>query len=123
MRPRDPRVYLTAVIEATDHITSSFHGRNLEGPYSRRVHIGCDAAFCRRTPVLDHRRSAAETGRGYVNEASLISNRRRIIAFRNQLAHCYFAIQHDVVRAVAQNDLPTLAEELRLLLARSHRPS
>lgn len=58
-----------------------------------------------------------------VDEASLISNRRRIIAFRNQLAHGYFAIQHDVVWAVAQNDLPTLAEELRLVLARSRESS
>lgn len=36
----------------------------------------------------------------------------------NQLAHGYFAIRHDVVWAIATNDLPRLLDDLRAALQR-----
>lgn len=47
---------------------------------------------------------------------SSIPSYRSIVAFRNQLAHGYFAVQHDVVWAIATRDVPPLLERLRELL-------
>ena len=114
MRPRDPRVYLSESIEAADRITSFIHGRSLED-YESDVMLR--SAVERQFEIIGESLRRLEDVSPEV--ATLISSRRRIIAFRNQLAHGYFAIQDDVVWAIAQNDLRRLIDELRLALARS----
>ena len=114
MKPRDPRVYLSESIEAAERITSFVHGRSLTD-YESDVMLR--SAVERQFEIIGEALRRLEDVSHDV--ASLISSRRRIIAFRNQLAHGYFAIQHDVVWAITQNDLLRLIDELRLALARS----
>jgi uncharacterized protein with HEPN domain len=45
-----------------------------------------------------------------------VSEVRRIIAFRNQLAHGYASIHHDAVWYILQNDLPLLLDQMERLL-------
>jgi len=40
----------------------------------------------------------------------------RVIAFRNRLAHGYFAISHEVVWGMVESSLPTLCREVKALL-------
>ncbi len=114
MRPRDPRVYLTESIEAAERIASFVHGRSLED-YEADAMLR--SAVERQFEIIGEAlRRLAEVSPWL---ASSISGHRRIVGFRNQLAHGYFAIQHDVVWAITQNDLSLLASELRLALERS----
>ena len=48
--------------------------------------------------------------------ASRISERPRIISFRNQLIHGYFVIDDHVVWDVIQTKLPILAQDVRALV-------
>ena len=49
--------------------------------------------------------------------AGRISHARRIVDFRNQLAHDYAAVNHAVVWAIATDEVPVLREECEALLA------
>jgi uncharacterized protein with HEPN domain len=46
-----------------------------------------------------------------------ISHARRIVDFRNQLAHDYAAVNHAVVWAIATGEVPVLCAECEALLA------
>ncbi len=46
-----------------------------------------------------------------------ITDYRRIVSFRNQLAHAYRAIRDDVVWSVIQHNLPVLEREITELIA------
>ena len=46
-----------------------------------------------------------------------ISHARRIVDFRNQLAHDYAAVNHAVVWAIASDEVPVLGAECEALLA------
>lgn len=49
--------------------------------------------------------------------ADRISERQRIVDFRNAIAHGYDSIDDDIVWQAAKEKLPTLLREARLLLA------
>ena len=49
--------------------------------------------------------------------ADRISHARRIVDFRNQLAHDYAAVNHAVVWAIATREVPVLRQECEVLLA------
>jgi uncharacterized protein with HEPN domain len=49
--------------------------------------------------------------------AGRISHARRIVDFRNQLAHDYAAVNHAVVWAIATREVPVLRAECERLLA------
>ena len=49
--------------------------------------------------------------------ADRISHARRIVDFRNQLAHDYAAVNHAVVWAIATDEVPVLRAECETLLA------
>ncbi len=49
--------------------------------------------------------------------AGRISHARRIVDFRNQLAHDYAAVNHAVVWAIATEEVPVLRAECEALLA------
>ena len=49
--------------------------------------------------------------------AGRVSHARRIVAFRNQLAHDYPAVNHAVVWAIAVDEVPVLHAECEALLA------
>jgi uncharacterized protein with HEPN domain len=46
-----------------------------------------------------------------------VSRARRIVDFRNRLAHEYPSISDSVVWAIADDEVPVLREECRLILA------
>ena len=50
--------------------------------------------------------------------ASIISDHKRIIAFRNRLIHGYADIAHDVVWGVLETSLPQLHREVGEILER-----
>ncbi len=56
------------------------------------------------------------------NTAERISDRRRIIAFRNILAHAYAHIDDRIVWGVVTNHLQTLQAEVDALLQEANRP-
>jgi uncharacterized protein with HEPN domain len=49
--------------------------------------------------------------------AGRISHARRIVDFRNQLAHDYAAVNHAVVWAIATDEVPVLRAECEALMA------
>jgi uncharacterized protein with HEPN domain len=110
---RDPRVYLLDALTAGDLIASFVEGRSLRD-YEANVMLR--SAVERQFEIVGEalRRLTEVTPDMAVSIPAL----PRVVAFRNQLAHGYFAIRHDVVWAIAINDLRPLLEQLRVLLER-----
>jgi uncharacterized protein with HEPN domain len=54
--------------------------------------------------------------------ASRLTDRRRIVAFRNILVHGYDSIDMDVVWLVVQDSLPRLLDEVEALLRKAETP-
>jgi uncharacterized protein with HEPN domain len=91
-----------------------------------RFLAGVDYAAYRETELT---RSAVECRLIVIGEAvnallrveSLFSGRishaRRIVAFRNQLAHDYAAVNHAVVWSIATSEVPVLGAECEAILA------
>jgi len=50
--------------------------------------------------------------------AAEVGDFRRIISFRNILAHAYDAVDHRIVWGIIRNDLPRLLGQVQILLAR-----
>jgi len=46
-----------------------------------------------------------------------ISHAKQIVGFRHLLVHAYFAVKHQVVWDIVQNDVPVLVKEVEELLA------
>ena len=108
---RDPVAYLSDIVEACDAIESYLLGVDLETYRSTRsirssverefILIGeAVASLLRLEPELTER----------------ISHARRIVDFRNQLAHEYPSINDVVVWAIASDDARVLREECRDIL-------
>ena len=110
---RDPRVYLLDALTAGDLIGAFLAGRSLDD-------YEADAML--RSAVERQFEIIGEALRQLTDLAPEIAASipacRRVVAFRNQLAHGYFAIRHDVVWAIATTDLLPILEELRVLLQR-----
>ena len=111
--PRSALAYLADVVDACDAIA--------------RFLAGVDYAAYRETELT---RSAVERQLIVIGEAvnalsrldpslaASISAARRIVDFRNQLAHDYAAVNHAVVWAIATREVPVLRGECETLLAR-----
>ncbi|MEA2692835.1 MAG: hypothetical protein QOJ16_2222 [Acidobacteriota bacterium] len=110
--PRSPLAYLLDIVEACAAIDSALSGLDL-GAYraNRLVRSAVErefiligeavASLIRLEPGLSER----------------ISHSRRIIGFRNQLAHDYAAVNDTVVWAIASGEVPVLREECQAILA------
>jgi uncharacterized protein with HEPN domain len=111
---RDPRVYLLDALTAGELIRSFLAARSLED-YEKDAMLR--SAVERQFEVVGEAlRQLTEVA---PEMAARIPACRRVVAFRNQLAHGYFAIRDDVVWAIATNDLPRLLEELRAVVGHS----
>lgn len=109
--PRDPRVYLLDALTAGELIRSFVANRRLpEYEADAMLRSAVERQFEIIGEALRQLTEAAP------DMARAIPAVGRIIAFRNQLTHGYFAIRHDIVWAIATNDLQRLLEHLRKLL-------
>ena len=110
--PRSPLAYLLDVVDACEAIESFLAGVDLDAYRAARVtrsavereliQIGeAVGSLLRLDPVLSER----------------ISHARRIVDFRNQLAHGYAAVNDAVVWAIATSEVPVLRDECRMILA------
>jgi uncharacterized protein with HEPN domain len=104
-------LYLTDIIEASDHIADFISGIESE-------------QFLRSELV----RSAVVQKLAVIGEAAArmspeLKNREpqvpwaQIVAFRNILVHAYFGVDWDEVWQVARNRCPSLREQIALILA------
>ena len=112
--PRSSLAYLADVVDACGAIASFLQG--------------VDLAAYRATPLT---RSAVERQLLIIGEAigsllrldpalsDRVSHARRIVDFRNQLAHHYAAIDDAVVWDTATTEVPVLRRECQAILAES----
>ena len=104
--PRDGRAYLRDILDSCEAIATAVKGLDL-AKYERNrlvrssverefILIGeAIAALARHTPdLLDQ-----------------ITQARRIIDFRNQLTHEYPTVDHGIVWAIIEHDVPVLRRE------------
>jgi uncharacterized protein with HEPN domain len=115
---RDPRVWLTDILQACDLITEFTRLKTFNDYVS-------DALL----------RSAVERQLGIVGEAvrsavrddpslaTRITGTAAIIAFRNVLTHAYGAVDHATVWGIVERRVPLLRNEVERLLAEFRTPS
>ncbi|HEX9641249.1 MAG TPA: HepT-like ribonuclease domain-containing protein [Candidatus Krumholzibacteria bacterium] len=109
---REERKYLHDMQQAAGLIAAFTQGKRFED-YERDVFLR--SAVERQFEIVGEALSQLSK----INEAlaDRMSEHRRIIAFRNILAHGYTEVHHHVVWDVVENKLPILRAELETLLA------
>ena len=109
--PRDARAYLADIVESCDAIEAAIEGFDLEHYLENRlVRSSVEREFIiigEAIVVLS--RKSPET-------YAAITKARRIIDFRNRLAHEYSTVDDEFVFAIANHDVPVLRDECRALL-------
>jgi uncharacterized protein with HEPN domain len=109
--PRDARAYLADIIESCDAIEAAIKGFDLEDYLENRlVRSSVEREFIivgEAIVVLS--RKSPET-------YAAITKARRIVDFRNKLAHEYSTVDDEFVFAIANHDVPVLRDECRALL-------
>ena len=110
--PRSPVAYLADIVEACAAIRSYLLDVDLDAYRSTRA---VRAAVEREFILIGE--AVASLVRLQPELASRISHARRIVDFRNQLAHDYPAINDIVVWTIAVDEVPVLLEECQAILA------
>lgn len=109
--PRDARAYLADIVESCDAIEAAIEGFELKDYLGNRlVRSSVEREFIiigEAIVVLS--RKSSET-------YAAITKARRIIDFRNRLAHEYSTVDDEFVFAIANHDVPVLRDECRALL-------
>jgi len=109
--PRDARAYLADIVESCDAIEAAIEGFDLEDYLKNRlVRSSVEREFIiigEAIVVLS--RKSPET-------YAAITKARRIVDFRNKLAHEYSTVDDEFVFAIANHDVPVLRDECRALL-------
>jgi len=109
--PRDVRAYLADIVESCDAIEAAIESLDLEAYLENRlVRSSVEREFIiigEAIVVLS--RKSPET-------YAAITKARRIVDFRNRLAHEYSTVDDEFVFAIANHDVPVLRDECRLLL-------
>jgi hypothetical protein len=109
--PRSPLAYRLDIVELRGQ------RERAAGPGSWRLPRQPARPLGRRTRVHPHREAVASLTRLEPSLSERISHSRRIIGFRNQLAHDYAAVNDTVVWAIALGEVPVLREECQAILA------
>ena len=112
--PRDPRAYLTDIIESCEAINSAVDDMDLEEYQSNRL---VRSSVEREFIIIGEAISALSHNDPDIFQA--ITRARRIIDFRNLLTHEYPTIDDALVWAVVQTDIPVLLSECRNLVSQS----
>lgn len=109
---RDPRAYLSDVLESCDAISAAVRGLDLAGyQESRLVRSAVEREFIIiGEAVAALARNAPEIFAG-------IKRARRIVDFRNQLTHSYPTVDDAIVWAIVEHDVPVLRRECGALFA------
>jgi uncharacterized protein with HEPN domain len=110
--PRSPLAYLLDIIEACAAIENALSGLELDAYRANRL---VRSAVEREFILIGE--AVASLVRLEPGLSERISHSRRIIDFRNHLAHDYAAINDTVVWAVASSEVPILREECQDILA------
>ncbi len=110
--PRSPLAYLLDIVEACVAIENALSGLELDAYLANRL---VRSAVEREFILIGE--AVASLVRLDPGIAERISHSRRIINFRNHLAHDYAAINDTVVWAIASGEAPILREECQAILA------
>jgi len=114
--PRDPRAYLADMLEACDAILAAVEGLDLDGyETSRLIRSSVEREFLIIGEALTALSRAAP------DAFAAITQSRRIVDFRNQLAHEYPTVDDALVWGIVEHDVPVLRSECSVLLL--HYPS
>ena len=109
---RDPRAFLSDVIEAGNAIQQAVAGINLDDySNSRLIRSSVEREFTIIGEAL------GQLSRADVGLFAQIDQAPQIISFRNKLTHEYVTINDQLVWGVIQNNLPVLLEQCTQLLS------
>jgi len=112
--PRDARAYLSDIIESCDAIEAAVEGLDLEGYVeSRLVRSSVEREFI----IIGE--AIVVLSRKSPDTYAAITKARRIVDFRNRLAHEYSTVDDEFVYAIANHDVSVLRDECQALLERS----
>ena len=109
---RDARAYLQGVIEACAPIRSALAGVEFPEYLATRF---LRSAVEREFTIIGE--AISRLSRLDPQLFTRITNGRRIVDFRNQLAHEYERVDDRIVWLIARDDVPTLLAECDALLA------
>jgi uncharacterized protein with HEPN domain len=108
---RDPRAFLSDVIEACHAIHQAVAGITLDGyRNSRLIRSSVEREFTIIGEALNQLSQRDQKLFAQLDQAP------QIISFRNKLTHEYVTINHQLVWGVIQTNLPTLLEQCSQLL-------
>jgi uncharacterized protein with HEPN domain len=109
--PRDARAFLSDIVEACDAIAAAVVGMDLvRYQASRLVRSSVEREFL----IIGEAVSAlARSAPGLFDR---LTRARRIVDFRNHLAHQYATVDDALVWAVVERDTPVLRAECNALL-------
>jgi len=109
---RDVRAYLRDILDACDAIAVALQDSSLEGYRANRtIRSSVEREF-----IIIGEAMAGLAGSSPVLFGK-ITDGRRIVDFRNHLAHEYRAVNDVLVWGIADRDVPVLRRECALLLA------
>ena len=108
---RDERAYLNDIIEATVAIERAIAGQDITVYRANRL---IRSAVEREFIIVGE--AIAALSRGSPHLFAQITHARRIVDFRNQLAHQYSDVDDTIVWLIAQHDAPVLHAECAALL-------
>ena len=114
MRPRDPRVFLFDALSAAEAVTRFMGGCSL-GQYESDEILR--SAVERQFEIMGEALTRAMRADSALIDS--LPDARKMIAFRNVLAHGYDAVLDETVFAIATFDVLLLIEQLRLQLEAS----
>ena len=109
---RDARAYLQDVAEACAAILSVLSGVESDEYLATRF---LRSAVEREFTIIGE--AVARLSRLDPMLFARLTNGRRIVDFRNQLAHDYAAVNHAVVWSIATSEVPVLRAECEAILA------
>ena len=109
---RDPRAFLSDVIEAGHAIQQAVDGINLDDYCNSRL---IRSSVEREFTIIGEALSQLSRRDGYL--FAQIDQAPQIISFRNKLTHEYVTINDQLVWGVIQNNLPVLLEQCTQLLS------
>lgn len=114
--PRDPRAYLSDILESCEAILDAVRTIDLGGyQASRLIRSSVEREFLIIGEAL------AALSRLAPDTFALITQSRRIVDFRNLLAHEYPTVDDALVWGVLEHDVPLLRDECRdLLIGHAH---
>ena len=113
---RDPRAFLSDVIEAGHAIQQAVAGINLDAySDSRLIRSSVEREFITIGVALTQLSQRDQELFGEIEQAP------QIISFRNKLTHEYININNQLVWGVIKTNLPVLVDQCRQLLDRLDR--